>query len=413
MATLIAPRGGAAPGSARELAWFIVVLSGIAAASHIWKLPSALERIREDIGLSLVEGGILVSLIQVASMLGGLLIAWSGDAFGLRRLIMLGLVFLACGSVVGALSGSAPLLMGARLLEGLGFLLCTVLAPPLIRRCCRPNQLNRAMAGWGTFQGSAALIGLGVTAIALETMDWRLWWGIMAGMALLPLPLLFYLVEPDPRGAPGRPSLFATAGSGIAKTTRSLAPWLAGGVFGSYTLQWMAVMSFLPTLLGSAEVSLRTAGLVAGAVGGINVLGALLAGAALERGLRARTLVLGALASMSLCAVIAFELTRAGTQSFLLLVVSACAVFSLVGGVVPAVMTRLTLEVTPSQGSMTASMGLMQQIFNLGNFAGPPLLAWMVTLAGGWHATWWLCLAASAWGAALMVILDRRYLRTC
>lgn len=413
MATLITPRGGAAAGSERELAWLVVVLSGIAAASHIWKLPSALERIREDIGLSLVEGGILVSLIQVASMLGGLLIAWSGDALGLRRLIMLGLLFLACGSVAGALSGSAPFLMGARLLEGIGFLLCTVLAPPLIRRCCRPNQLNRAMAGWGTFQGSAALVGLGVTAIALETMDWRMWWVIMAGMALLPLPLLFYLVEPDPRGAPDRRSLFASAGPGIAKTTKSLAPWLAGGVFGSYTLQWMAVMSFLPTLLGSAEVSLRTAGLVSAAVGGVNVLGALIAGAALERGLRARSLVIGALASMSFCAVIAFEITSAGTQGLLPLVISACAVFSLVGGIVPAVMTRLTVDVTPRHGSMTASMGLMQQVFNLGNFVGPPLLAWMVTLFGGWHATWWLCLGASAWGAGLMVALDRRYLRTC
>lgn len=412
MATLITPRGGAAADSERELAWVIVVLSGIAAASHIWKLPSALERIREDIGLSLVEGGILVSLIQVASMLGGLLIAWSGDALGLRRLIMLGLVFLACGSVAGALSESAALLMGARLLEGIGFLLCTVLAPSLIRRCCRPNQLNRAMAGWGTFQGSAAVVGLGATALALETMDWRMWWLIMAAMALLPLPLLFYLVDPDPRTAPGRRSLFATAGPGIAKTARSLAPWLAGGVFGSYTLQWMALMSFLPTLLGSAGVSLRTAGLVAAAVGGVNVLGALIAGTALERGLRARTLVIGALASMSLCAVIAFEVTSAGTQGLLPLVIAACAVFSLVGGVVPAVMTRLTVDVTPAQGSMTASMGLMQQIFNLGNFVGPPLLAWMVTLAGGWHATWWLCLAASAWGTGMMVLLDRRYLRT-
>ena len=39
---------------------------------------------------------------------------------------------------------------------------------------------------------------------------------------------------------------------------------------------------------------------------------------------------------------------------------------------------------------MPAVIGLMQQIFNVGNFVGPPLLAGIVTLTGGWQSTWWM-----------------------
>jgi MFS transporter, CP family, cyanate transporter len=30
----------------------------------------------------------------------------------------------------------------------------------------------------------------------------------------------------------------------------------------------------------------------------------------------------------------------------------------------------------------------MQQLSALGQFAGPPLVAWLATQAGGWHLSW-------------------------
>jgi MFS family permease len=400
------------PSRPADTGWMVVVLCGIAAGTHIWKLPAALDQVRADMGIDLVQAGVLVGLVQVASLLGGLLVAWCGDFLGLRRLVGFGLVMLAVGSIAGALAPGAAALMAARAVEGVGFLLCTVLGPPLIRRTCRPDRLNSAMAGWGAFQGSATLLGMVATALALQAIEWRLWWVLMAVAALAPLPLLRRVVPADrlPDG-PRRKGMLAAARA-IGATVRSVRPWLAGGVFASYTIQWMAVLGFLPTIFRDAGMPGPWPGLMAGLVGGINALGALAAGRLLDRGHRPGTLLVGSLAAMAITAFAAFGVPwGTGTAGLSALLASALA-FSLIGGLVPAVITRLTVDVVPAGGSMTAAMGLMQQIFNVGNFAGPPLLAWLATLAGGWHAIWWLAAAFGTLGSLLSWVLTRTGRRT-
>ena len=162
------PVGGISPETATglrpDIGWIVVVLSGIAAAMHIWKLPNALAAIQSDLDFTLVEAGVLMGVIQVASMVGGLLVAWSGELFGLRRLLVAGLVLLCAGSLLGAAAPGAGMLMASRAVEGVGFLPCTVLAPPLIQRACRPERTNIAMASWGAFQGTATLVGFASAA---------------------------------------------------------------------------------------------------------------------------------------------------------------------------------------------------------------------------------------------------------
>lgn len=51
---------------------------------------------------------------------------------------------------------------------------------------------------------------------------------------------------------------------------------------------------------------------------------------------------------------------------------------------------------------------MTQQIFNIGNFTGPMLLAAMATLTGGWNATCWLTTFFALLGAALTLVLSRK-----
>src|SRR5690606_40934914 len=46
---------------------YLVVLAGIATALHIWKLPPALPALQAELGLTLVESGFLLSLVQMRS----------------------------------------------------------------------------------------------------------------------------------------------------------------------------------------------------------------------------------------------------------------------------------------------------------------------------------------------------------
>src|SRR5699024_7983387 len=256
------------------------------AAAHIWKLPVALPLLETELGISLVTAGMLVGIIQLASMVGGLLVAWGGEIAGLRRLIMIGLLLLAAGSCLGATTSSANLMMVFRGIEGIGFLLCTVLAPALIRRICRPEQLNLALSSWGAFQGTATVLGFAGGGVLLEFVSWRVLWVIMTAITLILLVLVARFTDMDPPA--GGDNRLKESLTRIAHTVRTERPWVAGLAFASYTLQWMAVIGFLPTVFVAANVERLSAALLSSVVGGVNIIGALMVATLLGRGFRPR-----------------------------------------------------------------------------------------------------------------------------
>jgi MFS family permease len=80
----------------------LVILAGVTAALHVGKLPPALPLLREALGVTLLQAGFLLSLVQVGRHdAAG---CWSGlaaDGLGLRRSVLAGLVTLALASAAG------------------------------------------------------------------------------------------------------------------------------------------------------------------------------------------------------------------------------------------------------------------------------------------------------------------------
>ena len=369
-------------------AWLIIVTVGVIAAVHIWKLPVALPVLEAELGMNLLTSGMLLGIIQLASMVGGLLIAWGGEMAGLRRLIVAGILLLGAGSLMGATTSSVQLLMLYRGLEGIGFLLCTVLAPALIRRICAPSQLNVALSAWGAFQGTATVVGFAGGGLLLEVVSWRALWIILSVLTLaLIIPLLRF-TEPDPT-QPAE-NLMMSSGRRILTTIKTWRPWVAGLAFASYTVQWMAVMGFLTTVLVAADVAPLWAALLSALVGGVNVIGALAAGQLLSKGVQFPHIIIATFIVMAFSSVMFFAIewhpTLLGLSGQMI-----CAVtFSMIGGTIPALLSRLAVDLAPARGSVAAVIGLMQQIFNVGNFFGPSLLAWVVMTTGSWNYSWWV-----------------------
>ena len=90
--------------------------------------------------------------------------------------------------------------------------------------------------------------------------------------------------------------------------------------------------------------------------------------------------------------------------------VACVALFSLTGAMVPTTLTRMAVDLAPEGGSAPAAMGLMQQIFNIGNFTGPMIVAWLATATGGWSSTWWMTCGFAALGILLSLALSERRL---
>lgn len=371
---------------------------------HIWKLPAALAGIQADLGTSLVQAGLLLGIIQLASVVGGLATAVGGEMAGLRRLLISGLVLLSAASALGAAAPDTGLLMAARTLEGVGFLLAVVVAPALIRRVAPPPRLNIALASWATFQGAATLIGLSAGALFLQAAGWREWWLVMALLTLLPVPLLLRRVPKDPAPAETglRPALLR-----VGRTVATRPPWIIGVVFACYTAQWMAVLGFLPSIYRSAGLDGPWPGILSAVVGGVNAVGALSAGPLIHRGLSERKIIFWTFLSMSAASVATFAVDWGRSGNGLIVQVVLIALFSAVGGLIPAAVTSYSVRIAPADGSVTAVLGLTQQIFNVGNFLGPMMFALLATSTGGWGTTWWLTCGLSALGMVLLAFLGR------
>ena len=136
----------------------------------------------------------------------------------------------------------------------------------------------------------------------------------------------------------------------------------------------------------------------------INIVGNLAAGRLLQRGVAAATLLRCGYAGMALACVLAFTDIAAGAAWLRYLGVLA---FSLVGGLIPATLFTLALRVAPSESTLASTLGWMQQGSALGQFVGPPLLAWLALASGGWQAMAWLSAAAALLALWLIPALAR------
>src|SRR6187200_3635562 len=99
----------------------LVILAGVVAALHIGKLPPAIPVLRDALGLTLVQAGFLLSLVQLAGMTLGVVFGVVADGLGGLRSMTLGLVLLSIVSALGGFAQDATSLMLLRALEGFGF----------------------------------------------------------------------------------------------------------------------------------------------------------------------------------------------------------------------------------------------------------------------------------------------------
>lgn len=360
---------------------YLVVLAGVTTALHIWKLPPALPELQAELGLSLVESGFLLSLVQMAGMTLGLLMGLFAEKIGLRRCLLLGLLLLSLASVAGAVFVDKTLMLLLRAVEGCGFLMVVMPGPALIRRLVKPNQLARLLGVWGCYIPIGAVIILLAGSWLLSMANWRVLWWLLTFITLVVMVFAWRSLPSDPPrlARAERSSVWRIIGT----TLGAEQIWLVALCFGFYAAQWISVIGFLPTIYSVAGVSGPVAGVLTAVVAGSNAVGCYVAGGLLHRGASARTLMITGYVTMAATAFVAFGLHMPVPVQFLMILV-----FSTVGGLIPTTLFLLVIKLAPTTETTSTSIGWMQQMSAAGQFAGPPAVAWVATLAGGWASTW-------------------------
>lgn len=379
----------------------LVVLAGISAALHVGKLPPALPVLRDALQVTLVQAGFLLSLVQLAGMTLGLAMGAAADGLGPRRTMVAGLGILGCAGLAGGAAESAAALMAWRALEGVGFLLATLPAPGLIRRLVEPARLNRALGLWGAYMpfGTALALLAGPACIAL--VGWPGWWWLLS---LLSLAMAAVVLVAVPAAADRRGATNAGATARILRTITARGPWLASLAFAFYSAQWLAVIGFLPTIYAQAGWATAPAALATAVAAAVNMVGNIAAGRLLHRGLPVPLLLHCGYGAMGLGALLAFA-DWGGDQAALRY--AGVLLFSMVGGLVPGTLFSVAVRVAPDEGTVSSTVGWMQQLSSLGQFLGPPLAAWAAARAGGWHVTGWVTGTLALAGMATAFLISR------
>lgn len=370
----------------------IAVFAGVLAAIHIGKLPPALPVMRAELGFGLVAGGFVVALFSVLGMTLAVFVGGTIARLGRERVVLTGFACLAAGGALGALAQGVPVLMLSRLIEGVGFIAVAVSLPSVILAAAAPRDQALALGLWSVYMPLGMAMVMLAAPLILETLGWRvLWWGVVALCPAVALALMQQMRGLTPSAAPRADTLR------VAKEA-ILSPGLilVALIFGVYAMQWVTLMVWLPTFqTESLGVSLDRAAFVTALVVLANVPGCLFGGWLMRRGASARRLVTTGSVIMGLCSLGIFlpvlpDMAR----------IALGLAFSFFGGLVPPSLFNSVPRAAPTPMHIGAGNGLLMQGSSLGQFIGPPLAAWAVTLAAGD----WSLAAAPMLAACLIAI---------
>ncbi len=387
--------------AARWSAVWAIFAGGLVAGAYIGKVPAALPTLRSEFDLSLVESGFIATMFNVIGGLGGMLAGVLCDRYGQKRLGLAGLAVMSAGGMLGAGARSYEILLGARFVEGAGFILFSVSGAALMSAAARaPRDRAKALALWSAYMPAGGSLALLLAPLAIAAWGWRGLWAALALAAALAFVLVARFA-PAPRFGSVR-SLKLALESIAQKGSLALA-----ALFAFYVAQWTSVMIWLPTFLvdqrgaSNAVAATLTALMVL-----VNVPGNLGGGWLIGRGARRGPLVIAACAIMALCSAGMLAAWLPDAARFLLVLV-----FSMSAGVIPAaIFSGVPVHARTPQHIGTTN-GMVMQTSQAGQFIGPIVLAWLAAHFGGWGATLWAMLAFAAGGAGCgfaLALIERR-----
>lgn len=391
------------PPATRWLVVWSVVFAGVAAAFQIGKAPVALPQLRAELGLGLVGAGWVVSMFNVLGAVAGAFIGALGDELGHRRTVLGGLTLLALASTAGALAPGAAGLLATRFVEGLGFMATVTAAPGLLVRASRREDLRLAFGYWSGYMPAGSALMMLAAPPLLAGIGWRGLW-LVNGAAMVAAVLIVAVATrslPRQKSATHRGPRIILAD--IWRTVTAPGPPALALAFGSYTLQYLALLAFLPTLLveddGMSEGSAATLTALANAA---NMIGTFGGGFLLHRGVPRWALVAAGSLIMGLATLAIFSAGLPLAARY-----AGVIAFTGLGGVVPPACLGGAPAHAPSQHLVGTTTGLIMQGSNLGQTIGPPALAKLAANTGSWAWSPAVFLASALIGTTLAVALRR------
>jgi len=385
--------------------WGIVtlaILAGVVAAIQVGKVPPALPILRAELGIGLITAGWVASLVNICGAALGVASGLLIDRAGPRRLMLISLLILGLGGWVGAMAESGAMLLASRFLEGLGLVGAVVTAPAIVRAACRPADRNLALGLWGAYMPGGLAVALIAAPAMMEAFGWRgFWWG---NVALVLVFTVIIAIGLAPRNWPVTESTTPVERPRVLATLGRAGPWLFGICFCVYALMFFAVTVWLPSfLIETMGWSLGEAAFGVALVVIANIAGNLISAALMHRGVQRWKLLFAAYAGYIIFSWFIFAEPAPDWARL-----PAAMLFTLFGGLLPAACMAGGAAHARGTAEVATMSGIIVQGANTGSLLGAPIMAFAITLFGGWDQGFWVIFLFGGLGALLSVTLLRR-----
>jgi MFS family permease len=253
------PRRPAAIRRSRNAHWFVV--GAVCAGAFMGQLDASIVTVAlPHIGLSMEASAASVQWVALSYMfvlLGMLLAAGHlADVLGRKLLYTHGFVVFTLGSLLCGLAPTLPLLIGARVLQGVGAAMLQANSVALIREAMPEGLLNRGIGVQGAAQAVGLAIGPAVGGLLIALGGWRLIFYVNVPVGVLAIVLARLLI---PRSKPAQRE--RREHRGLLGLLRN--PIIAFGVGGgliSYLVMFGSLL-VIPYYLLAAHVSPSLSGL--------------------------------------------------------------------------------------------------------------------------------------------------------
>ncbi|MEV0358109.1 MFS transporter [Nocardia sp. NPDC050697] len=191
-------RGGTA-GTLTAMCTCLVLVVASVSALNLAMPALAVDLSASTTALTWIADAYTVALAALVLPIGAL-----GDRFGRRTVLVAGTAVFALGSAAGAFADSTAVLIGWRVVMGLGAAMIMPGTLSTITAAFPAEQRERGVAIWSGFAAAGAIVGLLAAGVLLEVSSWRAIFGVSAGVAVLGGVLALSLA-PDTRDEHRRP----------------------------------------------------------------------------------------------------------------------------------------------------------------------------------------------------------------
>ena len=180
--------------------------TGITATLALAMLLASLGTSIANIALPSLAEAFFAPFSQVQAVVVGYLVALTcsvliagrlGDRFGLKPMLVTGMVIFALSSLLCAIAPTLWLLIGARAVQGVGAAFLMTLPMALMRQTANEDRVGRAMGLLGTVSALGTALGPSLGGLLIPLAGWRAIFWVQVPLAALALIMAISVLPGD------------------------------------------------------------------------------------------------------------------------------------------------------------------------------------------------------------------------